>query len=66
MERRTHQSEPNAPPNSRTKRIGTRTVYRERQRAARAYVRIVVVAVVPERLARIVYSPFGAVPPKPP
>lgn len=28
------------------------------------YVRIVVVAVVPERLARIVYSPFAAVPPK--
>jgi len=25
---------------------------------------MVVVALVPERLARIVYSPFGAVPPK--
>ena len=29
-----------------------------------AQVRMVVVALVPERLARIVYSPFGAVPPK--
>jgi len=28
------------------------------------YVRIVAVALVPERLARIVYSPFAAVPPK--
>ena len=27
-------------------------------------VRMVVVALVPDRLARIVYSPFGAVPPK--
>ena len=33
-------------------------------RRVRDYVRMVVVALVPERLARIVYSPFGAVPPK--
>jgi hypothetical protein len=35
-----------------------------RVRGVQFYVRIVVMALVPERLARIVYSPFAAVPPK--